>query len=476
LQKQQKTAATCNAFTHWTYSTGQDKVTPVVIQATVTGTGPGNTGGVISFDALHQHNRPGLLLLNGQVLLAFASHCDVTPYHGWVMAYDASNLTQTAVLNLTPDDTEGGIWQAGQGLAADASGYIYLITGNGGFDFNNGGKDLGDTFVKLRLTSSGFTIMDWFTPSNQATLNLGDEDLGSGGPVLLPPLAGTSSNLIIGGGKQGILYLLDTGTIGMGHYNTTADAVVQEFAATSGMIFGSPVLWSGPNGQQWLYLWGTGDTLKQYQWSNGKFNTTPVAASSMTAVMPGGILSISANGSAAGTGILWALSPISNSAGHNTVAGILRAFHASNVSRVLWDSLQNSARDDFGNLAKFCPPTIANGRVYVATFSNQLAVYGVLTGTDTQAPSAPANLAVTGTTSTSVSLSWRASTDNVGVSGYSVYRTIQGRTTLANTLTGTTYTDTGLTRNTNYSYSVKAYDAAGNVSPASNSVKAKTGR
>jgi hypothetical protein len=345
---------------------------PVEITASVPGSGSGSSGGTVAFQPLYQLNRPGLLLLNGVVYIAFGSHGDIGPYHGWVLGYSASTLAQIAVFNTTPNGSEGAVWQGGQGLVADADN-IYFMTGNGTFDANTGGTEYGDSVVKL-ATSTGLSVSDYFTPDNQSSLNQSDADLGSGGPTLLP-----GTNSILGGGKDGILRLINTA--GMGKFNSAFNADLQEFQATSGIIMIGPIYWNSPNHGPLAYLWGPGDHLKAFEFLNGSFQTTPVTQS--TATNPAGNsnaapLSLSANGSTSGTGILWAALSNSGDSNQQTVAGILRAFDATNLSTELWNSQLNATRDSVGNYAKFAPPTIANGKVYLATFSNQLLVYGLL--------------------------------------------------------------------------------------------------
>ena len=345
---------------------------PVEITASVPGSGSGSSSGTIAFQPLYQLNRPGLLLLNGVIYVAFGSHGDIGPYHGWVLGYSVSTFAQIAVFNATPNGSQGAVWEGGQGLVADADN-IYLMTGNGTFDANTGGTEYGDSVVKL-ATSTGLSVSDYFTPDNQSSLNQSDADLGSGGPILLP---GTSS--IVGGGKDGILRLINTAS--MGEYNSVFNADLQEFQATSGIIMIGPIYWNSPNHGPVLYLWGPGDYLKAFQFLNGSFQTTSISQSTMTS--PAGNsnaapLSLSANGSTSGTGIVWAALSSSGDSNQHTVPGILRAFDATNLSTELWDSQQNATRDSVGNYAKFAPPTIANGKVYLATFSNQLLVYGLL--------------------------------------------------------------------------------------------------
>ncbi|GFO54938.1 hypothetical protein GMSM_19450 [Geomonas sp. Red276] len=348
---------------------------PVEITAQVRGSGDGSSGGVVTLDPLHHLNRPGLLLLNGTLYLGFGSVGDISPYHGWVLAYNAGTLQQTGVFNTTPNGSQGAIWQAGKGLAADASGNIYLMTGNGTFDASSGGSGYGDSVLKLS-TASGLSVADYFTPFNQATLSANDADLGSGGPMLIP---GTS--LMTCMGKDGVMRLIDT--LNLGKYSSTANNDVQEFQAIpSGSIFmGGTIYWNSPISGPSLYVWGPNDYLKQYRFTGSSLQTTPVSQSTMTEF--GGNsnsvpLSLSANGSQAGSGIVWASAAYQQDPNQQTVPGILRAFDAGNLSTELWNSKQNAARDDVGSYAKFSPPTVANGKVYLATFSNQLHAYGLL--------------------------------------------------------------------------------------------------
>jgi hypothetical protein len=448
-------------------TSGQEKFGgPVAISGSVAGTGDGSVGGTLSFNPLKHLNRPALLLLNGQIYLAFGSHGDSSPYHGWIFRYDATTLQRQAMFCTTPTGGMGAIWQSGQGLSVDESGYIYLMTGNGSFNHSTGGPNMGMCFIKLR--SPDLAVMDWFAPYDLDSLNGADLDLGSSGPLWIP-----GTNLIVGGGKEGVLHVLNRNN--MGHFQAGSNSqIVQNFNVTNGNIHGSPVYWSGPNGT-FIYVWGEQDYLKQYQYVNGLLQTTPFATSPMPVPngMPGAMLSVSSRGNAAGTGIVWASHPFNGDANPATVAGIFRAFDASNVSTELWNSKQKAA-DDLGNFAKFCSPTVVNGKVYLATFSNQLVVYGLI-GTsppppDTQAPSAPSNLVIASFTSTSVSLGWTASVDNIAVTGYRIFR----GATQVGTSSATSFTDTGLNPNTTYTYTVKASDAAGNLSLPSNSVSATT--
>src|SRR5262249_46395985 len=258
-------------------------------------------GGTVTFDPFVQLNRPGLLLLNGVVYIGFGSQGDRGTYHGWVLGYNASALQVAAVFNATPDGAQGAVWQGGSGLASDGSS-VYLATGNGTFDANGGGRDYGDSVLKLGAGS--LTVGDWFTPWNQDSLNSVDADLGSGGPLLLP---GTS--LLVVCGKDGLLRLINT--TGMAQFDTAVNHDVQEFHGVPVRFFGSPGYWSGPGGPQ-MYLWGSDDSLKAFSFAGGVFNTTPVSQSTMgvtTGYTNSVPLSVSANGGQAGSGIIWASAP-----------------------------------------------------------------------------------------------------------------------------------------------------------------------
>ena len=346
---------------------------PAVIQGSVAGTGLASVNGVLAFDPLMQWQRPGLLLLNGNIYIGFGSHQDRQPYHGWIFAYSASTLQRVALLCLSPNADSAGVWHAGMGLTADANGNIYVQTGHGEMSADTGGQDYGDSTVKIS-TASGLTVVDYFTPANEAALSAGDIDFGSSAPVLIP---GTS--LAITGGKDGKLFLLSTNNLGQFH---ATDQVVQSWQATfsllstgAGGFFGGPVYYNSM-----LYVWGRRDKLKVFAFDGTQFNTTPVFQSTFT--IPDGYsnepaLSLSADGTTPGTGILWASYSAAGPADGNPYPGILRAFDAADVTKELWNSNQNAPRDNSGSWAKWCAPTIANGKVYLGTFDKVLNVYGV---------------------------------------------------------------------------------------------------
>ena len=352
---------------------------PVVITGSANG---------VNFDPMLNNQRPALALVNGVVYIGWSSHCDYGGYHGFIMGYNASTLAQVAVwADTSASGSQGGIWQGGQGVTTDASNNLYLLTGNGSWD---GTANFGESAVKLS-TTGGLSVTDYFTPSDWSTMNGGDEDLGASGVLGIP---GTS--LILGGGKQGILYLMNTSNLG--HENNSSDQVVQEFQATfpqngdTGHIHGGPVYYNSGS-TQYIYVWGENDFLRTYTFNGSTLNSTPVGLSGMRAPvsssgMPGGFLSLSSSGTS--NGVLWALTPYNGDANHGTVEGILHAFNAlpsNGALTEIWNSQMDPGRDNFGNYAKFTYPTIVNGKVYVSTFgsatsgSGSLVAYGSVTST-----------------------------------------------------------------------------------------------
>ena len=349
--------------------TGQERPnSPVTVQGFVLGSGAGSQNGTNTFDALFEHNRPGLLLLNQVVYLAYGSHCDLGPYHGWIFGYDAQTLQQVSIYNTTPDGQAGAIWSCGMAPAADAEGNLYVVTGNGTFDKDSGGTGLGDSFIKLAPSNNTLQVVSWFTPHDQEALTEVDLDLGSGGAVLLP-----GSNRLVGLGKAGVMYLLDQGAL-CGFVNYSSDTnIVQEFTATveTCCVGSSPVYWNGPS-NQFLFVWGgSGGVLQAFQFDGSLIQTTPVAIANVVQGERCGGLSLSAQGNLAGSGIVWGT--------RDANGGTLHAFDATNVGQELWNSEQISARDALGTYGKFCPPTIANGKVYLGTGGGALVVYGLLT-------------------------------------------------------------------------------------------------
>lgn len=338
----------------------------------------GSYGGS-NFDARYQTQRVSLVLSGNQVVFGFAAvELEFAGgYVGWVMAYDKGTLAQSGVFaTVTTGNRGGGVWQSGRPPVVDSGGFVYVFVGNAYGNGYDGVQDFSESVLKLD-PANGLKLVDWFTPGNWAALDSQDLDLTSSGPMLIP---GTS--LIAGGGKTGDLYVLNTANLGK--FNSTDSQVVQKLHISASEIRGGPVYWqrSTANGGPLLFNWGISDPLKAFAFNGSTLATTPSAQSSVTnQIFPGGILTLSANGDASGSGVLWATAAASGDAENNPpVPGVLYAFNAGNVATELWNSNMNAARDAFGNFAKFVPPLVANGRVYVATWSNQVAVYG-LTGT-----------------------------------------------------------------------------------------------
>jgi len=341
------------------------------------------TGTVISaaysgstFEARYQTQRVSLALVGSNVVFGFAAvELEYAGgYVGWVMSYNKSSLAQTGVFaTVVTGNRGGGVWQSGRAPAVDGSGYIYVSSGNGYGGGYNGTSDFSESILKLD-PSHGLALVDWFTPANWSYLDTNDLDMSSSGPMLIP---GTSS--VVGGGKDGTLYLLSTAS--MGHNSANNGGALQSFTASANEIRGGPVYWnrSTAAGGPVLYNWGAQDYLKTFSFGNGVFGTTPTASGGGLSTWPGGELALSANGSTAGSGIVWANVAISGDPENNPPApGELRAFSASNASLELWNSEMNASRDGSGNYAKFVPPLVTDGKVYLATFSKQVLVYGLL--------------------------------------------------------------------------------------------------
>jgi hypothetical protein len=343
-------------------TTGAEKFRgPVVIKASVPGTGGGSVGGVITFDPFVQNQRPALLLLNGVVYISWSSWADnyASRYHGWVTGYAASTLAQVAVFNDTPNGRQGGIWQCGGGPSAPPGGnHIFLQTGNGTFDANTGGVDYGDSFLKLS-TTGGLSVSDYFTPDDQSTLDSEDLDLGIGAGLIPPEPASGKYAEIISAGKLSTIYVINRN--GMGKFNPTRNNAIQTVTGSINGYRSSPAYFNNA-----VYYSGQSDFLSRYSLADGLLSTSPVSLSP-TKYAVGSTPSISANGST--NGIVWAIDSFST-------AGNLHAYDASDVSKELYKSSQNPKRDTLPP-SHFAVPTIANGRVYVGTF-NGLVVYGLL--------------------------------------------------------------------------------------------------
>lgn len=336
---------------------------PIVINGSVNGTGDGNDGaGHVPFNGLRHMNRPGLLLQNGVVYLAYGSHGDNGPYHGWIFGYDAATLQPRGVLNTTPNGGLGGFWNGGGAPAADANSNIFCITGNG--TFSAGTTNYGDSFLKISTTNGALKLADYFTPFNQQALANADADLGSGATILLPDSVGSVAHphLLVGGGKEGKTYLIDRDA--MGHFNAANDSQIVQVVQVISNSFDCPAYFNGT-----LYYVGGGDALKALRFSNGLL-VTPPASSTNSLGWPGATPSVSANGS--NNAIVWAIESSGADGGSHA---ILHAWNATNVAMELYNSAQAGSRDDPGAAIKFTVPTIANGKVYLGGAS-RLTVFG----------------------------------------------------------------------------------------------------
>ncbi len=477
----------------------------VVSGPAVTGTGDGSAGGVVKFDALRQMDRPAVTLVNGNLYLAFASHGDNGPYHGWVLGYSESSLAPTAVFNADPNGGDDGIWQSGGAIAyetVNGNTYLYVETGNGSFDttlaqspFNPGlmipaRGDYGDTFLKLQVDGSkpasgsldatnnangwGLHVADYFTPQNEGNLSGGDTDLGSGAPLLLPASAGSAAhpNLMVGGGKEGRLYLIDRNNMGgyhgdaAGDGNSGTDDVVQETVAGAvNGILDTPTYYNGT-----LYIaGGYGDPARTFSISDGVMSSTSVTQSTDSYPFPGSTATISTNPQG-GNAVVWDV------AGPGTSE--LRAYSAGSgyATEIYTSSQAANSRDALGSATKFVVPTVADGEVFVGT-ANSLVAYGLLQRA-TAAPAAPTNLTATAISGSVINLNW---TDNDTspntATGYNVLESASANGPFATVGTAsagaTSFAVGGLQKSTTYFFKVDAFNAVG-TSAATNVASATT--
>jgi Immunoglobulin I-set domain len=345
---------------------GEVAGSPISIQATFP-----NLGGTTTFDPAQYKERAALLLLNGVIYTTWASHCDDAPYTGWVMGYNESSLAQSSVLNITPNGSEGAIWMSGDGPAADASGNIYFLDANGTFDdtLSSSGfpehGDYGNAFMKISTASNSLSVADYFTMYNTDAESQADEDLGSGGEMLLPDLQDAQANtwhLAVGAGKDGHIYVVNRDL--MGKFNTSNDSGIYQEIDSNGLSAG---VWSAPAYfNNTIYYGADGDVLRAFAISNAKLVAPANSQSSASFPYPGATPSISANGTS--NGIVWVI--------QNSSGGVLRAYDATNLATELYDSNQAANNRDHFSDNKFVTPMIANGKVYVGT-PNSVVVFGL---------------------------------------------------------------------------------------------------
>lgn len=353
-------------------TTGQEEFGgPVAVQATYPGNGDNSHNGKVVFDPSKYAERAGLLLLNKVVYTAWTSHCDSRPYTGWVIGYNESTLAQTSVIDVTPNGNEGAIWQAGGGLASDRSS-IYFLDANGTFDTTLNGQgfpssgDYGNAFVRLSTAKGQLAVADYFEMFNGVSESDADEDLGSGGIMLLPPMkdsGGTTHNLAIGAGKDSNIYIVDR--TNMGKFNANQNNIYQEIdGALAGGVWADPAFFANS-----VYYGPQGNQLMQFHFSNAKLSTSATSKSSANFEYPGSTPSVSASGSK--NGIVWAIE-------HSDPNDVLHAYNATNLGKELYNSNQaGSGRDSFGQASHFGTPMIVNGKVYVGT-TNNVTAFGLL--------------------------------------------------------------------------------------------------
>jgi hypothetical protein len=343
---------------------------PVDIQATYPGTGDNSHNGSVVFDPGQYMERSALLLLNGVVYTAWASHCDIRPYTGWIMGYDESTLSQTSVLNVTPNGNKGAIWMSGAGLAADSAGNIYFLDANGDFDTNlnasgfpsNG--DYGNAFLKLS-TAGGLAVADYYEMNNEASENGTDTDLGSGGVLLLPDLSdgsGHTLHLAVGAGKDDDLYVVNRDSMGKFNSNDNGNIYQELPGALPGGVWSTPAYFNNT-----VYYGSVGSPIQAFTITNAKLSNTAAAKTANSFRYPGATPSLSANGTS--NGIVWAV--------EYTSTGVLHAYNATNLNELYNSNQASGGRDHFGPGNKFITPTIANGKVFVGT-PNGVAVFGLL--------------------------------------------------------------------------------------------------
>ena len=342
---------------------------PMDIQATYPGTGDNSNGTDVVFDPGQYKERSALLLLNGVIYTGWASHCDYRPYTGWIMGYNKSTLAQTSVLNVTPNGSEGAIWMAGAGLAADSAGNIYFLDGNGDFDTNLNASgfpssgNYGNAFMKLS-TSGGLAVADYFEMDNEASENASDTDLGSGGAMVLPDLSdgsGHTMHLAVGAGKDRNLYVVNRDS--MGKFSSNNNNIYQQLSgALPGGVWAMPAYFNNV-----VYYGSVGSPIQAFTITNAKLSPGATAQTATSFAYPGATPSVSANGTS--NGIVWAV--------ENKNPAVLHAYNAANLNELYNSNQASGGRDQFGAGNKFITPMIVNGKVFVGT-TNGVAVFGLL--------------------------------------------------------------------------------------------------
>jgi len=428
---------------------------PKSITASFPGTGDNSSGGFVHFNPARYKDRTSLAIVNGVVYTTWASHCDIRPYTGWLIGYDETTLNQSVVFNFTPNGNDGSMWGGGAGPAVDTGGNMYFQLANGTFDTTLNAQgfpskgDFGNGFVKLSVTGSTPTVLDYWTMHNTVSESASDTDLGSGGTILLPDVTDSSGNvhhLGVGAGKDRHLYVYDRDN--MGHFNPNNNSTLYQDLGVvfAGQHFGSPVWFNNR-----VYFGAISDHVKAFTMSNARLSAAPTASTPNTFAYPGPTLSLSANGTA--NAILWAVS-------YSTSSGTLFAYDATNIANQLYSSAQAAnGRDQLGATVKRAPPTIADGKVFVP-MTTGVAVFGVI-GQTTTPPPAPTGLVANLSCGPQLNLAWNAST---GATNYNVKRSLTSGgpySLVASGVTTTFFNDKSAMLGTTYFYVISASNSAG---------------
>ncbi len=467
-----------------------------VTSISVNGVGDGANGGVVRFNAARENQRSALQLVNGVVYVAWASHGDARPYHGWLIGFNAQTLQPVKVFNMSPNAGGVGMWQSGGAVSADAQGNLYFAVGNGFVGpqgqaaFNPGLGNWSESVLKLSTTGQ-LSVADYFTPYDWQTLDNQDADLGSGGAMLLPDSVGSAAHrhLMVELGKSGKIYLIDRDNMGQNVVPPGPDRVVQVVTAGQQGVWGNPSFFQVSPTTGIIYYHGSGDVLKGYTITNGHIDDTPAdimrAPQSTFSKFPGTQPVISANGIANPTnptdGIVWELQ-VDNFGGGTpngnqplTGPAFLRALDATNLNTILYDSSTSAVgqRDLFGDPIKFTVPTVTNGHVLAGT-AYTFSVFGLFPQATT-VPAAPSNLAgvvQAGTQGPVIRLTWTNPAPSPGhdPTGIKILRSTDGTNfTLLTTVfrTTTTYTDPGsFNYGQHYYYRVVATNQIGDSAPS----------
>jgi hypothetical protein len=357
---------------------------PANITATVAGTGNGSSGGQLSFSPLWENQRPALDFYNGYVYIGYAAHGDNGPWHGWLFAYNATTLQQTTALCLTPNGVGAGVWAAGAGLPIDTTvsgGRMFIVTGNGTRSSAppfSASTEYGESVVAFSLANGKITPVDEFTSFNYQTLNDHDWDQGSGGLLMPPDQQGANPHLLITGGKEGRIVVLNRDNLGGfasgALSNTNALQDISDVIPQAVGFWSTPAYWNGN-----VYLWAENNVPMLFKLNGGVMDTQPDSQSTITSAFPDPTFSISSSG--AQNGIAWAVrSDQFNSNG----PAVLYAWDANDLTNTIYESDTNATRDHAGPANKFSIPVVTNGKVYVAAHG-EVDVYGLLNGQTTTA-------------------------------------------------------------------------------------------